>query len=315
MRTTRQHLDTWVSAGRLSAAQHDALTALVSRRRLSLFLELHALLYLGVLAFAGGLAWTARAYSDRWGDLALLLPATALALGCFAWVFAKAPAYAPDRVASPSIAPDYVLYLGCLVLGVELGYAQYRFPSLQTQWDWLLLGSAIVYFAAAYRFDNRFVLSLAIATLGGWFGVRVSGAAWLDRSTAPLMGVGYGLLVAAIGGVTWQRGVKRHFLDAYLQVAALVVLSTLTWTVMEGEHLSPWLLVALAASALCVAGGVRAHRFSFVVYGAFAGYLCVSRVLLPHSPGIEASFFYVVVSSALMVLGLVVLSRRIGRPS
>ena len=315
MRTTRQHLDTWVSAGRLSAAQHDALTALVSRRRLSLFVELHALLYLGVLAFAGGLAWTARAYSDRWGDLALLLPATALALGCFAWVFAKAPPYSTDRLAAPSLVFDYVLYLGCLVLGVELGYAQYRFPSMQAQWDWLLLGSAAVYFAAAYRFDNRFVLSLGIATLAGWFGVRMSRLDWVDAASTQVMALAYGLVVAAIGAATWQRRIKRHFLDAYLQVAAIVVLSTLTWTVMEREGLWPWLPVALAASALCVAGGVRAHRFSFVIYGAFAGYLCVSRVLLPHSPGIEASFFYVVVSSALMILGLVVLSRRLGRPS
>jgi len=304
-----------VSDGRLTSRQHVILDALASRRRVSLFGELNALLYLGVIAFAGGLAWTARAYSDRWGDLALLLPASALVIGCVAWVFAKAPVYSSDRVTSPSIGVDYVLYLGCLVLGVELGYAQYRFPALQAQWDWLLLGSSLLYFAAAYRFDNRFVLSLAIATLGGWFGVKTSGIAWISGTTARLLALGFGVLVAAIGGVTWQMRVKRHFLDAYLQVAAIVVLSTLTWSVMDRDDLSPWLLAALAASAVCVAGGVRARRLSFVVYGAFAGYLCVSRVLLPHSPGVEASFFYVVVSSTLMILGLVVLSRRMGRPS
>lgn len=313
MRTTGQYLDAWVSAGRLSAAEHEVLSALASRRRLSLFGELNAILYLGVLAFTGGLAWTARTYSDRWGDLALLLPATALVIGCFAWTFTKAPAYASGRVTSPSLGFDYVLYLGCLVLGVELGYAQYRLPSLQAQWDVLLLATALVYFAAAYRFDNRFVLSLGIATLGGWFGVRVARLEWMDGTTTRLMALAYGLVVAAIGGATWQAGIKRHFLDAYLRVAALVVLSTLTWNVMELDDVTPWLAAALLASTVCVVGGVRSRHFSFVVYGAFAGYVCVSRVLLPHSPGIEASFFYVVVSSVAMVLGLVVLSRRMGR--
>ena len=304
-----------MSDGRLTRRQHDTLDALASRRRLSLFAELNALLYLGVLAFAGGLAWTARTYSDQWGDLALLLPATALVAGGFAWVFSKAPGWTPDRATSPSLAFDYVLYLACLVLGVELGYAQFRFPSLQAQWDGLLLASSLVYFAAAYRFDNRFVLSLAIATLGGWFGVKTSGLDGIDGGTARLLAVGFGLLVAAIGAVAWQVRVKRHFLEAYLQVAAIVVLSTLTWSVMDHDDLSLWLLAALAAAAVCIAGGVWARRFSFVVYGAGALYLCVSRVLLPHAPGIEASFFYVVVSAGAMVAGLVVLSRRMGRSS
>jgi len=313
VRTTRQYLDAWLADGRLSAPQHDAIAAIVSRRRLSLFVELHALLYLGVLAFAGGLAWTARAYSDRWGDLALLVPATALVVGCFAWAVAKAHPYSAERVESPSLVFDYVLYLGCLVLGVELGYVEYRFEFLRDQWDYYLLASALVYFAAAYRFDNRFVLSLGIATLGGWFGVRFTRLDWFGGDSARLMALMYGVVVAAIALASWQFRVKRHFLDAYLQVAAVVVLSTLTWSVLDSAGLSPWLLAAVAAAALCIAGGSHFRRFSFVVYGAFAGYVSVSRELLRHSPGIEAGFLYIVVSAGLMVVSLVTLSRRMER--
>ncbi len=307
--TTRRHLAAWLADGRLTAAQHDTLDAIVSRRRLSLFVELNALLYLGVLSFAGGLAWTARAYSNQWGDLAILLPATALMAGCFAWAFAKAPPYTPERVESPSLVFDYVLYLGCLVLGVEFGYAEYRFEFLRDQWDYYLLASAVVYFAAAYRFDNRFVLSLGIATLGGWFGVRFTRLQWFGDDSARLMALVYGVAVAGIALATWQLRVKRHFLDAYLQVAAIVVLTTLTVSVVESDGLSPWLLAALAAAAGTLAGGVHFRRFSFVVYGAFAGYVCLSRELLRHSAGIEVAFLYIVVSAGLMVLGLVTLSR------
>ncbi len=313
MRTTRGYLDTWLSAGRLLPARYDAIAAIVSRRRISLFVELNALLYLGVLAFAGGLAWTARTYSDQWGDLAILVPATALVAGCFAWAFAKAPPYSTERVASPSLVFDYVLYLGCLVLGVEFGYAEYRFEFLRDQWDYYLLASAIVYFAAAYRFDNRFVLSLGIATLGGWFGVRFTRLHWFGDEPARLMALMYGMVVAGIALATWQLRIKRHFLDAYLQVAAIVVLSTLTWSVLESDGVSPWLLAAVAAAALCIAGGVHFRRFSFVVYGAFAGYVSMSRELLRHSAGVETAFLYIVVSAGLMVVGLVTLSRRMER--
>jgi Predicted membrane protein (DUF2157) len=310
VRTTRRHLDAWLADGRLSPQQHDALDALVSRRRLSLFVELNALLYLGVLAFAGGLAWTARAYSDQWGDLAILLPATALVLGCFAWAFAKTPPYSTERVESPSLVFDYVLYLGCLVLGVVFGYAEYRFEILRDQWDYYLLASAVVYFAAAYRFDNRFVLSLAIATLGGWFGVRFTRFTWFGDEPARLLALTYGVVVAGMALATWQRRIKRHFLDAYLQVAALVVLSTLTWSVLESDGLSPWLLASMAAAGGTLAGGVHFRRFSFVVYGAFAGYVSLSRELLRYSAGVEVAFLYIVVSAGLMVLGLVTLSRQ-----
>lgn len=313
MRTTREYLNAWVADGRISATQHDALDALVSRRRISLFVELNALLYLGVLSFVGGLAWTARAYSDRWGDLAILLPATALVVGCFSWAFAKTPSYSTEQVAAPSIVFDYVLYLGCLTLGVELGYVEYRFTLLKDQWDYYLLASALVYFATAYRFDNRFVLSLGLATLGGWFGVRFTRLPWFGDGPIRVMALTYGLLVAAIGSVTWQLRLKRHFLDAYLQIAAIVVLSTLTWAVLESRGFSPWLLAAVLASVLCIAGGVRYRRFTFIVYGAFAGYVSVSREILRHGAGIELSFSYVVVSAGLMILILVILSREMGR--
>lgn len=315
MRTTRQYLDAWLADGRLSAGQHDVIDAIVSRRRISLFVELNALLYLGVLSFAGGLAWTARAYSDRWGDLAILVPAITLVVGCFAWAFAKARPYSSEQVASPSLAFDYVLYLGCLVLGVALGFAEYRFALLRDQWDYYLLMSAVTCFAAAYRFDNRFVLSLGIATLGGWFGVRFSQFQWFDQDATRVMTLLYGLVVAAMALASWQFRIKRHFVDAYLQVAAIVVLTTLAWGVLDSNSLSPWLLAALVAAGLCMLGGVHFRRFSFVVYGAFAGYVSVSREVLRHSPGLEAAFLYIVVSAGLMIVGLVTLARRMERRS
>ncbi len=306
-------LDRWLAEGRLQAAQHDALSAIETRRRISLFLELNALLYLGVVAFAGGLAWTARTYSDRWGDLAILLPASALVLGCFGYAFAVARPYSNDRVEPPSLVFDYVLYLACLVLGVELGYVEYRFQFLRAHWDYYLLASAAVYFAAAYRFDNRFVLSLGLAALGGWFGVRMDRFRWFDGESVRLATLLYGLVAAALGTVTWQRRFKPHFLDTYLQLSALIVLSTLTWGVLDDDGFSPWLVPAIAVSAVCILGGIRHRRFSFVVYGAFAGYVCVSREILPYVPGIEPKFLYIVLSAVLMIRWLVSLSRQMGR--
>ena len=45
---------------------------------------------------------------------------------------------------------------------------------LSGQWDLYLLATALLFFFLAYRFDNRFVLSLALSSLAGWFGLKIS---------------------------------------------------------------------------------------------------------------------------------------------
>lgn len=61
-----------------------------------------------------------------------------------------------------------VLYLGSLIWSVELAYLETRFHLLSGQWDLYLLATAGLFFFLAYRFDNRFVLSLGLSSLAGW---------------------------------------------------------------------------------------------------------------------------------------------------
>jgi hypothetical protein len=306
-------LDRWLAAGQISTQQHAFLEALARRQRLSVFLELNALLYLGVLAFIAGLAWTANVYSARWGDAAVLVPATALLVVCLVYCFSRVGPYSHQKVEAVHFVVDYALYLACLTFAVELGYVEYRFRLLQAQWDYYLLASALVYLLLAYRFDNRFVLSLGIATLGGWFGVRLS--EWEPFVGAALRpaALTYGALVALLGASLHRAGIKPHFLDTYLHVSANVVLATLASGALAGRVSSVWALALLAVSGAAIAGGVHFRRFAFVAYGVIYGYLGVSRILLRGVGSFTGTLFYVVVSAAAVVVGLVVLSRQFGR--
>ena len=83
-----------------------------------------------------------------------------------------------------------------------------------------------MFFALAYRFDNRFVLSLALSTLAGWFGIRVSEFPLLQLfggSSLRAYALAYGSLVALAGTGLYWVGIKKHFLEAYLHVAANVL--------------------------------------------------------------------------------------------
>ena len=88
--TTLERLDAWRDAGALSEAQHATLVALVRRERFSLFLELNALLYLGVLSLAGGIGWTVRTYFTDLGDAAVIVILTAILGWCFYYCFSRA---------------------------------------------------------------------------------------------------------------------------------------------------------------------------------------------------------------------------------
>ena len=307
------NLGRWRATGAITAEQHDALSALVRKERLSIYVELHTTLYLGVVAFIAGVGWTITTHFAGLGDAAILSALTLTCGACFSYCFTRGPAYSTGRVTAPGLAFDYVLYLGCLVFGLELGYLEFRFQILQSNWDHYLLLSATVFFALAYRFDNRVVLSLALSTLAGWFGLRLS--EFPDRIAASLRGVAivYGGLVAAAGALLYRAEIKRHFLDTYLHVAANVVFQALVSALFarDLELLFLPALIGLAAGA--IAGGLTWRQFAFVVYGILYGYAGISARVLNEIDSFRGALAYFVISSLLVIGSLVILARRFGR--
>jgi hypothetical protein len=306
-------LDRWKRAGTISEAQHDILAALVRRDRFSLFIELNALLYLGVLSLAAGAGWTIATYSARLGDLAILATLTVVFGASLYYCFTHTRPYSQEQVEPPGLAFDYVLYLGCLIFAAELGYVESRFHPFGADWNQSLLLASAVFFALAYRFDNRFVLSLALSSLGGWFGVRVSHVGQLLSGSLRAYAIAYGVLVAGAGVVLQRAGIKRHFLEAYLHVAANVLFLALLSGVGTRDEWPLYLLAVLALSAAAIVLGVRYSRFAFVAYGVVFGYAGVSARVLWDVGSFSAGLAYFVVSGSLVILALVVLARRFGR--
>ena len=309
--TTERYLEEWRTAGLITVEQHALLAALVRRQRFPVFLELNALLYLGVVAIAGGVAWTLREHFASAGDAAVLVTLTSVFVGCLWYCFTRGMPYAPERVAAPTFSFDYVLYLGCLVFAAGLTYLEYRFQALGVDWHYYLLGSAALYFALAYRFDNRFVLALALSTLGSWFGVRLSASAFFGGSMREIA-IAFGVAVAGIGLLFDRRRIKRHFLETYLHIAANAMLFALASGTLD-RSLASWPLVLAGACAVVIERGIRFRRFAFVVYGVVYGYTGLSAEMLRATHRDAAILAYFVISGAAVVIGLVVLSRRFGR--
>ena len=95
--TTIERLERWKEAGVITEAQHGALVEIVARNRFSIYVELNALLYVGVVSIVAGLGWTFRDYVVNLGDVAILSILGLLMAGAFGYCFTKGPAYTNDE--------------------------------------------------------------------------------------------------------------------------------------------------------------------------------------------------------------------------
>ena len=313
--TILTRLEQWKERGVISSEQHAYLAGLSDREPFSVFLELNVLLYAGVLAFVAGLGWTVTTWSHQLGDVLILTILSALLAASFWYCFSRAPAWSPAETPSPSLVFDYVLYLGSLTWSVELAYIENRFHVLSGQWDLYLLVTAGLFFFLAYRFDNRFVLSLALSSLAGWFGLTISHWQSHQDATYRQYAILYSLTVAAAGVGLERRGLKPHFLGTYLNIAANVLFWALLSGVFESRGYGVWLLALLAACGASLAWGLARREFSFVAYAAVYGYVGVSSILIRDMHGDTAILGYFVITGVAMLIMLVMIARRFARES
>ena len=313
--TILTRLEQWKEQGIISPEQHTLLAGLSRGEPFSLFLELNVLLYAGVLAFVAGLGWTISTWSQQLGDVLVLAILSAILAVCFWYCFSRAPAWTPAETPSPSLVFDYVLYLGCLTWSLEIAYIENRFHLLSGEWDLYLLATAGLFFLVAYRFDNRFVLSLALSSLAGWFGLTISH--WPSHQDAEYRqyAILYSLVVGAAGAILQRRGLKPHFLGAYLNIAANVLFWALLSGVFNREGYAVWLLALLVACGASLAWGLARRQFAFVAYAAVYGYVGVSSILIRNMNSETAVLGYFFITGVTMLVMLVVIARRFSRES
>jgi len=316
--TILARLEHWKEKGAISTEQHMQLANVVREEPFSLSLELNVLLYAGVVAFVAGLGWTVATWSQQLGDLLVLGALGIILAACFWYSFSRASAWSPKEQIAASPFFDYVLYLGCLVWCIELAYLEKRFHLLSGQWDLYLLVTAAFFFFLAYRFDNRFVLSLALSSLAGWFGVTISHWPSTHDAKYRLYALLYCLVIGVGGLLCRLRELKPHFFGTYLNIVVNVLFVAVLSGVFQREGYGLWVLALLVVIGSSLAWGITQRQFAFVAYAAVYGYVGVSslliRFLLLRNPddGTLILFYFVITSIAMLIM-LVMVARRFGR--
>lgn len=298
--------------GILSGPQAALLRRVYGRRLVSVYWELRVLLYAGIVTFTTGLGLLVHKNLRSFADLILLSGIGAGCTACFVYCFAAGGGFRRGQVPPPHAAYDYVLFLGCLLLGIGVGYLEVRYSVLAGQWSGWLLASGFVYLASAHYFDNRLVLSLALSTLGAWLGVRTS--LFANAGFTGLYswnGLLFGAAVVAAGAAQTRLGWKRHFLAVHLQLGLNVLFVALVSGVLRRDVGIAYLVGLGALSAGSALYALRVRQFSYLVYSVVYGYAGVTAFLMDrtHWRQVPASLYFLVTSGG-VVWALVAFHRR-----
>ena len=298
------------------AEEQAALFDRVARRRLvSVRFEIRALLYVGVLLLTSGVGLLVAEHHRQIGPLAVAGGIGLVVAACFVWVIRKAPAFSWEAVESPNVAFDYVLLLGLLLFASDLAYLEVQLSVLGPRWAYHLLVVALVYLLAAYRWDSRTVLSLALTTLAAWRGISLglipgsSGA--LDaalRANALALGALY--LAAAVLSV--RLGRKPHFEDVYANAGLLLALGALVSGTLDDQAAwTAWLLALLVVAGVVMWLALGLGRTLYFAEGVVAVYLGLVRLLFEPFHSRESSIpFLLAALLGIGVLGLLGVAHR-----
>jgi hypothetical protein len=304
-------LDSMREGGTLSDEQHKALSDLHLKKVFSLYMELRVAFYTGILFLTAGLGLTINKYASEFAaDIIVITTLTAGFLSTLVYCFIKGDKYTVGESAAPGIFFDYILYLSCIIYSLNIAYVEARFALFGELWRIHLLISSVMFFFLAYRFDNRLVLSFAMSSLAGWIGFEIHAArAWLWDEMR-FVAIAYGLVVLACGTALYSRGIKRHFLDIYLNFAAHFVFIALLTGVFERQGHIVYFIFLIAACAVSVIYAQKTRSFLYLVYAVIYGYIGLSAVLMRRLEDITEILGYLIVSSAAVLWWLFSMSRK-----
>jgi uncharacterized membrane protein len=276
---------------------------------------LRLLLYGGVLLAAGGIGLFLKENHDRLGPALVASLAGAAAIGCLAYVVRRAPRFSWDEVESPHVAVDYLLLLGMLLVAADLAYIEAQFGWLGPHWAYHLLAVAVVYFLAAYRFDSRAVLTLALTSFAAWRGVEVGMPFAGRRLEAAAASPGFvranaiacGLLYLTAGVMSLRLRRKPHFEQVYVTGGLLLVFGAMVtgaWDELHGGWVAWLAVLALSAIVLAVVSYRLRRPLDFGI--AVAAFYLAGMRTLGEIFGSRSNAFTL---AAWSVLALVVLIR------
>jgi hypothetical protein len=281
----------------------EALLLRDRREVFSIYPELRALAWGGVMLIATAAGIWVKNNLDRLGPVVIAILLTLAAAACYAWAW--------WRRKRQSLVDDYVLLLGALLLSADVAFIENQFHLLGPFWTNHFLILAVLHAVAAYLFDSRMVLSLSLSAFAAWLGLR-SGSLNPFNDELQLALRFFTLSVFCIGWREADRRLreKRTFARVFEHYAALAALFGATTLMMDDAKRAPAALMTMAIAAAVIYSGFRQRAESFVLYAFLFAVFAFDVLVVPFLGADALAFLFIVFSVFVAITGLIVLHTR-----
>lgn len=281
----------------------------------SVRIELQIALWAGVTMAAAGAGLLVKQNLAHLGPVTIGAGIGLAAALCLWYVARTAPPFSWGPVASATLAFDYVLLLGVILIGTDLAYLETQYKIFGPNWPWHLLVLSLIQLAFALRYDSRAVLTLALASFAAWRGVALSfpGGRLFGRHDELILvnALAVGAFYLAAGTLLQRTGRKAHFEPAFGNLGLLLLLGAAVAGVFggDGDHLDRiWFPVLAVVSAATIALAYRARRSDYFAQGVVSAYL--GFLWLASKLHLKVGLFYLVSAGSFGVLLLILWAHR-----
>lgn len=285
------------------------------REVVSVYGELRFLIWGGVMLIATGVGIIVSKNLDRIGPIAIATLIALAAGACYAWTAWK-------RTRAASLADDYVLLLGSLLLSADVGYIEHQWHLLGPVWPRHFLLLAVIHGAVAYWFGSRMVLSLSISALAAWFGIERRGGtidSAISFALRAYLCAGTLLVWRAIDSL--RKPVPRGSRPAvsFSPILDHAALNLAFWgslaLVFEPDSRSLGCLIALVLAAFSAWYGFRRREERYVLYAWVYGTIALDVQVASWLGFNDGSLIllYLMVSTVCVIGGLIVTHDKLRR--
>jgi hypothetical protein len=275
----------------LPAGTADALVASERREVFSVHPELRICAWAGAMLLATAAGFVLKNNLERIGPLALAALLGAAAIACYAFVW--------FRRGRASLADDYVLLLGALLISADAAFIESQFHLFGAAWYRHFLVLAVLHGAAAYLYRSRTLLTLSVAAMASWLGVQ--------QTPFPVFGgarqMSLRVLACACLVLMWRAVNRRAEFQPTLEHFAFnfIVLTPFVLMFDDGLRILGCVLTIIAA-AIVIHLGFRLRRESVALYAFVYAVIAVDVLLIDLvGDGVFAAF--VVVLSMIGAIG------------
>ena len=276
MHSLEEELRELRSTGALAEAAAERAIALERRALFCIFDELRAALYTAVALVITGVGILVKEHLNHIGPLTLILALAIAGAACYVPAIRE-----KSRGNAQSTVTDYLLLLGALIVSADVGYAESQFHLLGANWSRHLLILTAFHAFTAYALESRLVLSVAVTSLAGWFGIeRGPGNLSPWHLATPELGLRSLLCAAVI--LAWraidQRTNTARFREVFEHFAAnLAFWGAVGWC--SNAHMRVvGVITLLLLAAIAVRKALHSGAESFAVYAV--GYTALGSSLL-----------------------------------